>query len=156
MVTSGELVSARLNEFAGWQVRVEWRPDLALPSGRYTGAVVLLEGDRELASVSVHATVFGSSGNPDAPRKSLAIGIDGLRSDGLARANTPNLDRLALGGASTLDASTQRTADTMSGPGWASILTGVEAEDHDVDGNADLGQIDRAFPTFLKRAKDGM
>jgi len=45
-------------------------------------------------------------------------------------------------------------ADTLSGPGWASILTGVDAAKHLVDGNDDLGDIDRAYPTLLKRALD--
>ena len=81
-----------------------------------------------------------------APRENhyaLVIGIDGVRSDAFELASTPNIDRLSDEGAWTLDASTQLEADTMSGPGWTSILTGVDADKHLVDGNNDLGELFR-------------
>lgn len=88
------------------------------------------------------------------PRYALVLGVDGLRPDAIAPSETPNIDWLFDHGAGTLTASTQLETDTVSGPGWASILTGVDADKHLVDGNDDLGDIDRAFPTLLKRALD--
>ena len=82
------------------------------------------------------------------------IGIDGVRSDAFELASTPNIDRLSDEGAWTLDASTQLEADTMSGPGWTSILTGVDADKHLVDGNNDLGELSEDYPGFLERAQD--
>ncbi len=62
----------------------------------------------------------------DAPRRAMVIGIDGLKPDAVAVADTPWLDLLGTQGAYTDAATTQLTTATVSGPGWASILTGVE------------------------------
>jgi arylsulfatase A-like enzyme len=84
------------------------------------------------------------------------MGIDGLRPDAIAPARTPTLDMLFEHGAGTLAASTQLTGDTVSGPGWASILTGVEVERHGVTSNdtAVMQGIDRGVPTMLGAAFD--
>lgn len=69
----------------------------------------------------------------------LIIGIDGCRPDALARAHTPHLDRLIAEGA--FDPRTRvlpkrpTKADSVSGPGWSSIFTGVWAEKHGVINN---------------------
>lgn len=91
---------------------------------------------------------------PEPSPKVLVIGIDGLRGDGIAAANTPALDSLIDGGAWTMTATTQLGAPTVSGPGWTSILTGVDADKHLIYGNGGWDQLDRAYPTFLKRASD--
>lgn len=85
----------------------------------------------------------------------LVLGIDGLRPDALEAADTPNLDALFPASCRTLDGRTHATGETLlSGPGWASILTGVEPEDHGVQGNDDLLAIDRTRASFLERARD--
>ncbi len=132
---------------------VLWWRDLGLPTGAHEALVEVVEGDTVLAALTVHAQVFAQA-PPGSPRRTLMIGIDGLRSDALARAATPFIDRLARHGAWTPEGSTQLTGDTMSGPGWASILTGVEVAKHDVDSNADLFEIERTYPTWIKRAHD--
>ena len=87
------------------------------------------------------------------PHKVFVIGVDGLRPDALAAANTPNLDALFERGVLALDAHTHAQGVTLSGPGWASVLTGVEVEDHGVESNDDLGSISPDWPSFLSRAR---
>lgn len=87
------------------------------------------------------------------PHKVFVIGVDGLRPDALAAANTPNLDALLGRGVLALDAHTHSQGVTLSGPGWASVLTGVEVEDHGVESNDDLGSISADWPSLLTRAR---
>lgn len=94
--------------------------------------------------------------SPELRHRALVIGVDGLRPDALTAADAPALHALLERGALTLTAHTQRTGPTtVSGPGWASVLTGVEVEEHGVTGNDDLGSRDPAWPTFPERARDG-
>ena len=78
----------------------------------------------------------------------LLLGIDGCRFDALTKANTPNLDKLISRGIYSPTALIQgeryRKSDTVSGPGWSSINTGVWADKH--------GVIDNGFgkPNFEK------
>lgn len=58
------------------------------------------------------------------------IGLDGVRPDALMKANTPNIDKLIENGLSSMEAWTQTTGLTDSGPGWASVLTGAEMYKH--------------------------
>ena len=98
----------------------------------------------------------GGAGDRDAstpPPRALVIGIDGVRPDALRKADTPTFDRLAAEGAATYEATTQRTTVTKSAPGWASILTGVDADKHGIQNNGDFASRDPAFVTFLQRAK---
>ena len=87
-----------------------------------------------------------------APRHAFLIGIDGVRSDAFQVAHTPNLDRLAQAGDWTLNASTQLGGPTLSGPGWASILTGVEVNKHGVTNNGAV-ILDSEYPSFLTRLR---
>lgn len=87
------------------------------------------------------------------PHKAFVIGVDGLRPDALATANTPHLDALLARGVLALDAHTHSQGVTLSGPGWASVLTGVEVEDHGVESNDDLGSISPDWPSMLTRAR---
>lgn len=91
---------------------------------------------------------------PELPPKVLVIGVDGLRGDAIAGADTPALDGLLDGAASTMTAMTQLGAPTVSGPGWTSILTGVDADKHLIYGNGGWDLMDRAYPTFIARAHD--
>ena len=67
---------------------------------------------------------------PPSPNKNkvLFIGIDGCRTDGLLNANTPALDSLITAGLfiSTVD----RGPNTVSVPGWSTLLHGVFPSKH--------------------------
>jgi predicted AlkP superfamily pyrophosphatase or phosphodiesterase len=79
----------------------------------------------------------------------LVIGIDGIRPDVLAGADTPHLDALVAHGVLADDAETD--APTLSGPGWSSMLTGVWPEKHRVFENRLAGNAYAADPDFLTR-----
>jgi predicted AlkP superfamily pyrophosphatase or phosphodiesterase len=87
------------------------------------------------------ALTFWAAAAPAAePRpKVLILGIDGCRTDALTAAEAPNLRRLTQEGAFAPDNdvidSRNTGADTVSGPGWSSILTGVWADKHGVLNN---------------------
>lgn len=87
----------------------------------------------------------------------LIIGSDGTRPDAIAKANTPNLDKLIREGAftDTADILGKRydKNNTISGPGWSSILTGVWADKHGVHDNSFQGRNYELFPHFFKRLK---
>jgi predicted AlkP superfamily pyrophosphatase or phosphodiesterase len=96
-------------------------------------------------------------------KRVLIIGIDGLRADALALANTPNLDALAAQGVLTYqayaggDLGTVTEQPTWSGPGWTSITTGVWTNKHKVVGNTFAGykkNVATNYPHFFKRLKD--
>lgn len=95
---------------------------------------------------------------PPTPRakapKVLVVGWDGARPDAVTAARTPTFDALAAAGAYSLAASTQLEADTVSSPGWMSLLTGVDADKHGVLDNSELFEQELAYPSFLKRARD--
>lgn len=81
----------------------------------------------------------------------LILGLDGARSEGLELAQTPNLDRLRARGRTDLDALTGDIS--LSGPGWASMLSGVWCDRHGVIDN-DLSWAQSRFdlvPHFFQR-----
>ena len=80
-------------------------------------------------------------------KKVLLIGIDGVRPDILASANTPNMDALTEDGFYTDNAWTR--APTVSGPGWSNMLTGVWPDKHRVEGNDFTANDYRSYPDFL-------
>jgi predicted AlkP superfamily pyrophosphatase or phosphodiesterase len=77
------------------------------------------------------------------------IGIDGVRPDVLAEVSTPAIDALAAEGAFSDQVITE--AQTISGPGWSSILTGVWPEKHGVTNNDFTGNNYATYPDFLTR-----
>ena len=91
-------------------------------------------------------------------KKVLFIGIDGCRFDSIQAANAPNLDRLMAEGC--YDADCQILGDrysgndTVSGPGWSSILTGVWADKHGVDNNDFKVKHYDQYPHFFARLKE--
>lgn len=85
-------------------------------------------------------------------KKVLLVGIDGLRADVVGMTPLPNIRRLQSMGTYSFWADVQSSASAVSGPGWASMFTGVEPSKHLVSGNGDLG--DRAYPTVFKTVKD--
>lgn len=124
-----------------------------LLSGRHTATVTIRTGDATLATLTYRLGLLRRPPGGGHP-KVLVVGADGVRADAFAVAATPNLDRWTERAAWTRAASTQRTGATLSGPGWASVLTGVEPAHHGVDSNDDLAEHDPRWPTFLRRAHD--
>ncbi len=126
-------------------------PGTALSTGTQTGVVEIVDTEgTPRASIPVQARAL-LAGSANAHRRVMVIGVDGLRPDAVEQLDLPTLDALMDRGRSTFVASTQLTTATKSGPGWASILTGVEASKHLVDSNDDLAEIDRDYPTMLAR-----
>lgn len=80
----------------------------------------------------------------------LVVGIDGVRLDTLRRLPTPHLDTLAADGFLAPIEVDDRTP-TMSGPCWATILTGVGVEKHGVWSNDFTGHRLDVFPDFATR-----
>jgi predicted AlkP superfamily pyrophosphatase or phosphodiesterase len=93
-----------------------------------------------------------------ATKKILYIGIDGTRFDAIERAGTPNLDALVANGCHSptclILGPRYRKNDTISGPGWSSILTGVWADKHGVHDNSFNGRKYGEFPHFFARLKE--
>jgi predicted AlkP superfamily pyrophosphatase or phosphodiesterase len=88
-------------------------------------------------------------------RRVLIIGIDGCRTDALLKANTPHIDGLIRTGvfAPNTDIVGPRNtgAETVSGPGWASIFTGVYADKHGILKNSFFGSRVSQYPHFFHR-----
>jgi autotransporter-associated beta strand protein len=84
--------------------------------------------------------------NPYGGKRVLVIGIDGLRPDALRQqvttGNAPNIASLIANGTVTWNAyaggtlGTPTQQPTISGPGWASILTGTWTNRHNVVSNS--------------------
>lgn len=91
-------------------------------------------------------------------RRVLYLGIDGTRFDALQAATTPTLDRLLAAGIHSdtclILGDRYRKNDTISGPGWSTILTGVWADKHGVNDNSFKGKNYEAFPHFFARIKE--
>jgi len=92
-----------------------------------------------------------------AEHKVLFIGIDGCRPDAIAKAKTPNLDRLVANGVMSTNTSILGPRDcgneTVSGPGWSSIFTGVWADKHGVMDNEFKGSNYERHPHFFSLIK---
>jgi hypothetical protein len=84
-------------------------------------------------------------------RKLLFIGIDGVRSDALQKANTPTIDSLIATSVHTFDS--WHLGITVSGPSWSSMLTGVSYLKHGVTNNSYTGSKYDRYPYFTTLAK---
>ena len=82
----------------------------------------------------------------------LVIGIDGVRSDALTAANTPNIDALMSAGVYSPDA--QNDDITISGPGWSDILCGVRSDKHLVVDNSFSGSNYVDYPSLFQRIEN--
>ena len=82
----------------------------------------------------------------------LIIGIDGVRSDALTAANTPNLDVLISEGIYSPDALNDDI--TISGPGWSDILCGVRSDKHLVVDNGFSGSNFTDYPSLFQRIEN--
>ncbi|MFE7060177.1 HAD-IA family hydrolase [Streptomyces californicus] len=83
-------------------------------------------------------------------RRVLVVGIDGVRLDTLRRVPTPHLDAVADAGFLS-PVAVAETTPTMSGPCWATILTGVDVTKHGVWSNDFSGHRLGVFPDFATR-----
>lgn len=96
-------------------------------------------------------TLSAQTGTVKKP-KVLFIGIDGVRSDALQQANTPNIDTLMAHGLYTFDS--WHCGATSSGASWSTMLTGVWEAKHQVTNNSYTNPNYANYPYFPKRAKE--
>ena len=89
--------------------------------------------------------------------KVLFLGIDGTRFDAIEKAEAPQLLGLCEEGIHSphclILGDRYQKNNTISGPGWSSILTGVWADKHGVHDNSFDGRNYEAFPHFFALAK---
>lgn len=83
--------------------------------------------------------------------KILFIGWDGVRSDALQAADTPNLDSLISSSIYTFNC--DRGPNTVSVPGWSSILHGVWPEKHNLFENTFKKNKYEEYPDIISIAK---
>lgn len=83
-------------------------------------------------------------------RRVLVVGIDGVRLDTLNRVPTPHLDTVADAGF-LAPVTVGEGTPTMSGPCWATIVTGVSVAKHAVWSNDFRGHRLGVFPDFATR-----
>ena len=84
-------------------------------------------------------------------KRIILIGIDGLSTDGIQCAKTPNLNRLIKDGAFTLKA--RGVMPTVSAPNWGSMLCGAGPEQHGITNNGWTTRNHTIEPTIAD--KDG-
>ncbi|WP_395293583.1 alkaline phosphatase family protein [Kitasatospora hibisci] len=88
---------------------------------------------------------------PPLPRpRVLVVGIDGVRYDLLDQVPMPRLTEVAAAGF-LVPVTVADSTPTMSGPCWATIVTGVEPAKHGVWGNHFGGNRLDVFPDFATR-----
>ncbi|MER5349926.1 alkaline phosphatase family protein [Kitasatospora sp. NPDC002551] len=92
---------------------------------------------------------------PPLPRpRVLVVGIDGVRYDLLEQVPMPRLAEVA-GAGFLVPVTVADSTPTMSGPCWATIVTGVEPAKHGVWGNHLGGNRLDVFPDFTTRLARG-
>jgi predicted AlkP superfamily pyrophosphatase or phosphodiesterase len=100
---------------------------------------------------------LGDEAAPKA-KKVLYLGIDGCRFDSIEKAETPNLDALMKSGIKSdhclILGERYQKNDTISGPGWSSIYTGVWADKHGVQDNTFKGSNYKDYPHFFQRIRE--
>lgn len=110
-----------------------------------------------LLAALVLTTAFTFAAEPRTKRV-LFIGLDGTRFDAIEKAKTPNLHALMKDGIYSdtclILGDRYQKNDTVSGPGWSSILTGVWADKHGVHDNSFVGSHYPDFPHFFARLKE--
>jgi arylsulfatase A-like enzyme len=111
-----------------------------------------------LAVVSLAASF--ASAEEAKVKKVLYLGLDGCRFDAIEKAETPNLDLLRKQGVysrhNLILGERYRKNDTVSGPGWSTIYTGVWADKHGVHDNSFKGSNYADYPHFFHRVKETM
>lgn len=88
-----------------------------------------------------------------AAQKALLIGVDGVQLERLLAVSHPNFNRLNMAKAYTGGIVGEGSEQsTISGSGWATILTGVWEQKHFIATN-EAGEANPAFPSIFKRLK---
>ncbi len=95
----------------------------------------------------------------EATPRVLVIGIDGCRPDALKAARTPNIDSLIEAGILFEGTDIRKPhatdkADTISGPGWSNLLTGVWPDKHNVLDNKFTEPNYERYPHMFARLKE--
>ena len=91
-----------------------------------------------------------------ADNKVLLVGMDGVQLETLQQVNSPNMDRLNIRKAYTGGIQGEDSEQvTKSGPGWATILTGVWVNKHKVTSNSS-GLASNDFPSIYRRLHDAI
>ena len=103
---------------------------------------------RTLAMLAACLTIGCARQDTSVP-KVLLVGLDGVRVDILAAAQTPVIDSLIAGGFFSGNAITRQR--TVSGPGWSSMLIGAGQDKHLVRNNDFHGNAYARYPDFLTR-----
>src|SRR5687767_5966915 len=105
--------------------------------------------------LSCTAIVQDAHGQAQPTKRVLIIGIDGCRTDALQAADAPHLHQLAREGAmavnTTILGDRVTGADTVSGPCWSNLLTGVWPDKHGVKDNKFQGGNYKQYPHFFQR-----
>jgi hypothetical protein len=128
--------------------------ELQVVSGRHVAEVLLWDLDRQTAAATLRVNLDALV-RPvvESSRNVLVIGVDGLDGDELGDIDVPMMEQLMERGLWSFAANTQLSGATSSGPGWTSILSGVETEVHNVTHNGDYGSRNSDYPSFLSRAR---
>ena len=115
---------------------------------------------RILISLALVLVSVGSLSAADKSKHVMLLGIDGCRFDAMTKAKTPNLDKLMANGSysptTLILGERYRKNDTISGPGWGSISTGVWADKHNVQGNSFKEPRFDKFPHFFHHVKEAI
>ncbi|MEW2920918.1 alkaline phosphatase family protein [Muricauda sp. ANG21] len=92
----------------------------------------------------------------------VVVGVDGMSPNGIQNANTPMLDSMIQNGAATMHA--RAVLPSSSSPNWASMIMGVDTEQHGVTSNGwekhdhelppVVETINGTFPTIFTLFKD--
>jgi arylsulfatase A-like enzyme len=130
----------------------------ALRPGALAGLVALLAGLRVASQVPPASGVADAPASPPPPATRpydhvVIVSFDGMRPDGMERADAPTLHRMRAEGAAALSAETVGDSSTL--PSHSSMLTGVEVRTHGMP--FDDFRPHRGFirvPTVLYRAHD--
>ncbi|MFF7061047.1 alkaline phosphatase family protein [Pseudomonas sp. NPDC008258] len=93
--------------------------------------------------------------SPSRP-KALFIGLDGVQLEQyLQLGDATNLKQRLYYGKAYAGGINGKASEqpTLSGPGWATLLTGVWSNKHGVDSDADSQRVTPAFPSLFKRLR---
>lgn len=154
-----ERVEARIGRPQFQRMSYHDTPEAPLPE------LSIIDLDSAPGAHEYSVIALNTAGLRSAPTAALAavprvlyIGIDGTRFDAIERADTPQLDALIADGCHSrtclILGDRYRGNDTVSGPGWSSILTGVWADKHGAQDNNFQGTKYDEYPHLFVRLKE--
>ncbi|WP_222937596.1 alkaline phosphatase family protein [Spartinivicinus ruber] len=105
---------------------------------------------RKISAASIIVVLLLMAMKVSAENKVLLIGIDGVQYERILALNTPSFDRLNLIKAYTGGVQWHKSEQrTVSGPGWATIMTGVWKNKHNISSNDD-GAANNYWPSIYR------